>query len=114
MAVFHDPKRRGKQWVCQLTVNKIKSITLHYTEEEANKHYKKLKSEVENGLFIEKYKPKKLIGVTIGGCLVDEAEEGVRCERYLKCPNTSACHRDAWKYDLKGWKLHDTNQQGNA
>jgi hypothetical protein len=108
MGVYHNPKLRGKQWVSTLTVNKIKSITTHETEHEANEHFEEIQKMVEQGTFFQMYEPVPKENLPLGRCMVDEGSEGERCPPSISCKNYGNCLREAWKYNIKGWRLHDS------
>ena len=114
MGVYHSPKLRGKQWVCTLTVNKIKAISLHDTEKEAYERYTELEAKVDNGVFIDEFRKDPLCNLKFGPCVVDEGKTGERCTESFNCYHYEDCLKQACKYDLKGWRIHDTALPANA
>lgn len=111
MGVYHNPNLRGKkQWTCNLRVNNVKSVTTHETYEDACKHFKKLKEMVTNGTFIQSFERQKISNIKLGTCIVSEGSDGERCPQANVCKLYDSCLSEAWKYDIKGWRISDTTE----
>ena len=98
------------RWRCSITHKKAVSVTMHPTKEAAEKKQLELEQLRLSGKFVGIYgKPPKPNKFTFGHCEVERAEEGVRCDGVISCKEYSKCLKEAFQYNLKGWRVLNTN-----